>query len=221
MLHRVGRAVRHRHREQLDRARWTTWASATRRCTSSTRTSSMASSQLVGSRGACASWIGYGPTIQPFGGLSHLWNVRRRRHASRQSGDPPRSPRRPSLRDRRAARACMPRDTTGGGVHSEIAQVEGHHRQHRRPARRRNRSRPARCGPRATTTSAARRGVSSAAPASRRGRSSACATTATGRRSSRRWAARRGRATRGSRRSTAARPCAARSTTSSPSGRRR
>ena len=32
------------------------------------------SSQLMGSRGPWASWIGYGPSTQPAGGLVHLWN---------------------------------------------------------------------------------------------------------------------------------------------------
>jgi crotonobetainyl-CoA:carnitine CoA-transferase CaiB-like acyl-CoA transferase len=34
----------------------------------------MVSSQLLGSRGAWADWIGYGPSTQPIGGLVHLWN---------------------------------------------------------------------------------------------------------------------------------------------------
>ena len=69
---------------------------------------SMASSQLVGSRGAYASWIGYGPTTQTFGGLSHLWNFDDGDAPSGQPGDPPRSPRRPALRDRRAAGRLSP-----------------------------------------------------------------------------------------------------------------
>jgi crotonobetainyl-CoA:carnitine CoA-transferase CaiB-like acyl-CoA transferase len=34
----------------------------------------LVSSQLMGSRGPWASWIGYGPSTQPPGGLVHLWN---------------------------------------------------------------------------------------------------------------------------------------------------
>ena len=84
---------------------------------------SMASSQLVGSRGAYASWIGYGPTTQTFGGLSYLWNF--------DDGDPP--PGNPAIHpDHFVGRLCAiaallgvyARDRTGSGVHSDIAQVE-------------------------------------------------------------------------------------------------
>ncbi len=34
----------------------------------------MASSQLLGSHGVWADWIGYGPSTQPIGGLVHLWD---------------------------------------------------------------------------------------------------------------------------------------------------
>ena len=34
----------------------------------------MASSQLMGSRGPWSSWLGYGPSTRPAGGMSHLWN---------------------------------------------------------------------------------------------------------------------------------------------------
>ncbi|MGH7288075.1 MAG: CaiB/BaiF CoA transferase family protein, partial [Myxococcota bacterium] len=34
----------------------------------------LVSSQLMGSRGPWASWIGYGPSTQPVGGLVHLWS---------------------------------------------------------------------------------------------------------------------------------------------------
>ena len=34
----------------------------------------LVTSQLIGSRGPWASWIGYGPSTQPVGGLVHLWN---------------------------------------------------------------------------------------------------------------------------------------------------
>ena len=84
---------------------------------------SMASSQLVGSRGTYASWIGYGPTTQTFGGLSHLWKF--------DDGDPP--PGNSAIHpDHLVGRLCAiggllgvyARDTTGSGVHSDIAQVE-------------------------------------------------------------------------------------------------
>ncbi|MEO5841363.1 MAG: CoA transferase [Acidimicrobiales bacterium] len=84
---------------------------------------SMASSQLVGSRGAYASWIGYGPTTQTFGGLSHLWNF--------DDGDAP--PGNSAIHpDHFVGRLCAiagllgvyARDATGSGVHSDIAQVE-------------------------------------------------------------------------------------------------
>jgi crotonobetainyl-CoA:carnitine CoA-transferase CaiB-like acyl-CoA transferase len=34
----------------------------------------MASSQLMGSRGPWSTWLGYGPSTRPAGGMSHLWN---------------------------------------------------------------------------------------------------------------------------------------------------
>ena len=83
----------------------------------------MASSQLVGSYGAYASWIGYGPTTQTFGGLSHLWNF--------DDGDP--APGNPAIHpDHFVGRLCaivgllgvLAREHTGSGVHSDIAQVE-------------------------------------------------------------------------------------------------
>lgn len=84
----------------------------------------MASSQLVGSRGTCASWIGYGPTIQPFGGMTHLWAF--------ADGEGP--PGNPAIHpDHLAGRLCaigalagvLGREMRGGGSHVEIAQVEG------------------------------------------------------------------------------------------------
>jgi crotonobetainyl-CoA:carnitine CoA-transferase CaiB-like acyl-CoA transferase len=84
----------------------------------------MASSQLVGSRGTCASWIGYGPTIQPFGGMTYLWAF--------PDGDGP--PGNPAIHpDHLAGRLCaigalagvLGRARRGGGAHVEIAQVEG------------------------------------------------------------------------------------------------
>jgi crotonobetainyl-CoA:carnitine CoA-transferase CaiB-like acyl-CoA transferase len=83
----------------------------------------MASSQLVGSRGAYASWIGYGPTTQTFGGLCHLWNF--------DDGDPP--PGNPAIHpDHFVGRLCAiagllgvyARGEVGHGYHSDIAQVE-------------------------------------------------------------------------------------------------
>jgi len=84
----------------------------------------MASSQLVGSRGTCANWIGYGPTIQPFGGMTRLW-------AFDDGEDPPGNP--AIHPDHLAGRLCaigalagvLGRDVRGGGSHVEIAQVEG------------------------------------------------------------------------------------------------
>ena len=84
----------------------------------------MASSQLVGSRGVCATWIGYGPTIQPFGGMTYLWAF--------NDGDGP--PGNPAIHpDHLAGRLCaiaglagvLGRAERGGGAHAEIAQVEG------------------------------------------------------------------------------------------------
>ncbi len=84
----------------------------------------LASSQLVGSRGTCASWIGYGPTIQPFGGMTNLWAF--------DDGDGP--PGNPAIHpDHLAGRLCaigalagvLGRELRGGGSHVEIAQVEG------------------------------------------------------------------------------------------------
>ena len=83
----------------------------------------MASSQLVGSSGAYASWIGYGPTTTTFGGLSHLWAF--------PDGDPP--PGNNAIHpDHFVGRLCaivgllgvLCRDRTGRGLHSDIAQVE-------------------------------------------------------------------------------------------------
>jgi crotonobetainyl-CoA:carnitine CoA-transferase CaiB-like acyl-CoA transferase len=84
----------------------------------------MASSQLVGSRGTCATWIGYGPTIQPFGGMTYLWAF--------DDGEGP--PGNPAIHpDHLAGRLCaigglagvIGRSLRGGGAHVEIAQVEG------------------------------------------------------------------------------------------------
>jgi crotonobetainyl-CoA:carnitine CoA-transferase CaiB-like acyl-CoA transferase len=83
----------------------------------------MASSQLVGSSGAYAAWVGYGPTTQTFGGLSHLWNF--------ADGDSP--PGNNAIHpDHFVGRLCAiagllgvyARDERRLGVHSDIAQVE-------------------------------------------------------------------------------------------------
>lgn len=83
----------------------------------------MASSQLVGSRGPNASWVGYGPTTQPFGGMTHLWAF----------DDGEGAPGNPAIHpDHLAGRLCaigalagvLGRDVRGGGSHVEIAQVE-------------------------------------------------------------------------------------------------
>lgn len=83
----------------------------------------MASSQLVGSRGVNASWVGYGPTTQPFGGLTHLWAF----------DDGEGAPGNPAIHpDHLAGRLCaigalagvLGRDGRAGGGHVEIAQVE-------------------------------------------------------------------------------------------------
>mgnify|MGYP001346008257 CR=1 FL=1 len=82
----------------------------------------MASSQLVGSRGTCATWIGYGPTITPFGGMTYLWAF--------PDGEGP--PGNPAIHpDHLAGRLCaigglagvIGRSQRGGGTHAEIAQV--------------------------------------------------------------------------------------------------
>ncbi len=83
----------------------------------------MASSQLMGSTGAYASWIGYGPTIQTVGGIKYLWNF--------TDGDPP--PGSNAIHpDHLAGRLCalgalaglLDRDARGEGAHAEISQAE-------------------------------------------------------------------------------------------------
>lgn len=83
----------------------------------------MVSSQLMGSTGPWASWLGYGPSTRPAGGLTWLWNF--------PDGDPP-----PGsgvifpdhLVGRLGAVAAMAglvrRERTGRGAHFEAAQVE-------------------------------------------------------------------------------------------------
>lgn len=83
----------------------------------------MASSQLMGSTGAYADWIGYGPTIQTVGGIKYLWNF--------TDGDPP--PGSNAIHpDHLAGRVCalgalaglVSRDRRGEGAHAEISQAE-------------------------------------------------------------------------------------------------
>jgi crotonobetainyl-CoA:carnitine CoA-transferase CaiB-like acyl-CoA transferase len=84
----------------------------------------MVSSQLVGSRGTCANWVGYGPTILPFGGMTYLWAF--------ADGEGP--PGNPAIHpDHLAGRLCaiaglaglLGRTGRGAGAHAEVAQVEG------------------------------------------------------------------------------------------------
>lgn len=83
----------------------------------------MASSQLMGSTGAYADWIGYGPTIQTVGGIKYLWNF--------TDGDPP--PGSNAIHpDHLAGRLCalgalaglLSREHRGEGAHVEISQAE-------------------------------------------------------------------------------------------------
>jgi crotonobetainyl-CoA:carnitine CoA-transferase CaiB-like acyl-CoA transferase len=83
----------------------------------------MVSSQLLGSRGAWADWIGYGPSTQPIGGLVHLWNYP-------DQADPAGSG--SIFPDHLAGRlsalvalaALVRRERTGRGGHGEVAQAE-------------------------------------------------------------------------------------------------
>jgi crotonobetainyl-CoA:carnitine CoA-transferase CaiB-like acyl-CoA transferase len=84
----------------------------------------MVSSQLMGSHGPYADWIGYGPTLQTAGGLSWLWNF--------DDGEDP--PGNPAIHpDHLAGRLCAIAGLAGligqklhghRGVHAEVAQVE-------------------------------------------------------------------------------------------------
>ena len=83
----------------------------------------MASSQLMGSTGAYADWIGYGPTIQTVGGIKYLWNF--------TDGDPP--PGSNAIHpDHLAGRLCalgalvglLNRERRGEGSQAEISQAE-------------------------------------------------------------------------------------------------
>ncbi len=83
----------------------------------------MTSSQLLGSHGAWADWIGYGPSTQPFGGLVYLWDYP-------EEGLPAGSG--SIFPDHIAGRllavvalaGLLRRSRTGEGGHGEVAQAE-------------------------------------------------------------------------------------------------
>jgi len=83
----------------------------------------MVSSQLLGARGAWKSWIGYGPSTQPLGGLVHLWNYADQDFPAGSGAIFP---------DHLAGRICalaalaalLRRERTGAGGHAEVAQIE-------------------------------------------------------------------------------------------------
>jgi crotonobetainyl-CoA:carnitine CoA-transferase CaiB-like acyl-CoA transferase len=83
----------------------------------------MSSGQLLGSRGAWADWIGYGPSTQPVGGLVHLWNYDDQDDPAGSTSIFP-----DHLAGRVAALAAVAgllrRERTGLGAHAELAQVE-------------------------------------------------------------------------------------------------
>jgi crotonobetainyl-CoA:carnitine CoA-transferase CaiB-like acyl-CoA transferase len=83
----------------------------------------MASSQLLGSRGAWAKWIGYGPSTQPIGGLVHLWNYANQEEPAGSTSIFP-----DHLAGRLVAVAALAaihrRLRTGAGGHVEVAQCE-------------------------------------------------------------------------------------------------
>jgi crotonobetainyl-CoA:carnitine CoA-transferase CaiB-like acyl-CoA transferase len=83
----------------------------------------LVSSQLLGSHGAWASWIGYGPSTQPMGGMVHLWN-----YADREAPAGSLSIFPDHLAGRLAAAnalaALLRRERSGKGGHGEVAQVE-------------------------------------------------------------------------------------------------
>ena len=80
------------------------------------------SSQLLGSRGTRAEWIGYGPSVQAYGGLTHLWSYR--------NGDPVGG--NANYPDLLVGHLCtiaglaglLRREATGAGAHCELAQVD-------------------------------------------------------------------------------------------------
>ncbi len=83
----------------------------------------MVNSQLLGSHGAWADWIGYGPSTQPIGGLVHLWNYDDQDFPAGSGAIFP---------DHLAGRICAvgalaalhARSTEGVGCRVEVAQVE-------------------------------------------------------------------------------------------------
>jgi crotonobetainyl-CoA:carnitine CoA-transferase CaiB-like acyl-CoA transferase len=83
----------------------------------------MTSSQLLGSKGAWADWIGYGPSTQPIGGLVHLWNYTDQEFPAGSGAIFP-----DHLAGRMATlvalAALVRRERTGEGGHGETAQAE-------------------------------------------------------------------------------------------------
>lgn len=83
----------------------------------------MVSSQLMGSTGPWASWLGYGPSTRPAGGMTWMWNFP-------DGGMPPGAG--VIFPDHLVGRVCATaalaglagRNRTGGGAHFEAAQVE-------------------------------------------------------------------------------------------------
>jgi crotonobetainyl-CoA:carnitine CoA-transferase CaiB-like acyl-CoA transferase len=83
----------------------------------------LVSSQLMGSRGPWASWIGYGPSTQPVGGLVHLWSYDDQDAPAGSASIFP---------DHLVGRICafaalaalLRRERTGRGGHVEVAQIE-------------------------------------------------------------------------------------------------
>jgi crotonobetainyl-CoA:carnitine CoA-transferase CaiB-like acyl-CoA transferase len=83
----------------------------------------MVSSQLLGSRGKWADWIGYGPSTQPIGGLVHLWNYADQEFPAGSASIFP-----DHLAGRLSAVNALAilwaRDREQSGAHGEVAQVE-------------------------------------------------------------------------------------------------
>jgi crotonobetainyl-CoA:carnitine CoA-transferase CaiB-like acyl-CoA transferase len=83
----------------------------------------MVSSQLLGSRGAWASWIGYGPSTQALGGLVHLWSYADQAEPAGSQAIFP-----DHLVGRHVAilalAALIRRERTRRGSHCEAAQIE-------------------------------------------------------------------------------------------------
>ena len=80
------------------------------------------SSQLLGSRGTRAMWLGYGPSVQAYGGLTDLWSYADGGPVGGNSNHP----------DLLVGHLCavaglaglLRRERTGEGAHCEVAQVE-------------------------------------------------------------------------------------------------